>query len=121
MYMKILALGLSGLLLFGAAHATSLPSDEGLPAGGTDQSEIGKGLIGRWNITVDNNGQPTPAWLEVRLSGLRTLVGSFVGIEGSARPVSKINHNQGKFSFSIPPQWESGDRDFVFEGELTNK
>ena len=121
MHKKFLTLGLSSLLLFGAAQATSLLPNENLPAEDTDQSEINKGLIGRWNITVDNNGKATPSWLEVRLSGMRTLVGSFVGIEGSARPVSKIDYNNGKFSFAIPPQWESGDRDFVLEGELTNK
>ena len=120
MHKKFLTLGLSSLLLFGAANATTLLPNENLPAENIDQSEIGKDLIGRWNITVDNNGKPAPSWLEVKLSGTRTLVGSFVGIEGSARPVSKINYNNGEFSFSIPPQWESGDRDFVFEGELTN-
>lgn len=75
-------------------------------------------LIGRWDITVDENGKPAPSWLEVKLSGNRALVGYFVGNSGSARPVSKIHFNNGKFSFSIPPQWERGDQDFVIEGEL---
>ncbi|WP_353140371.1 DUF1080 domain-containing protein, partial [Pseudopedobacter sp.] len=47
-----------------------------------------------------------------------TLVGYFVSPSGSARPVSKVNFDNGKFSFTIPPQWESGDRDFIIEGEL---
>ena len=75
-------------------------------------------LIGRWDITIDENGKPAPAWLEVKLSGTRTLVGHFVGTTGSARPVAEIHFDKNKFSFSIPPQWESGDRDFVIEGEI---
>lgn len=79
-----------------------------------------KDLIGRWDITVDVDGKPSPSWLEVKLSGTRTLVGYFVGITGSARPVAKVNFDNGKFSFTIPPQWEEGDQDFVIEGELKN-
>lgn len=78
-----------------------------------------KDLIGRWDITIDRDGKPAPSWLEVKLSGNRTLVGYFVGITGSARPVSKVNFDNGKFGFSIPPQWERGDQDLVLEGELT--
>jgi Splicing factor len=83
------------------------------------QEEIpGKALIGRWDITVDRNGKPAPSWLEVKLSGYRTLVGSFVSTEGSARPVSEIKYENGKFSFSIPKQWEQGDNDLVVSGQL---
>lgn len=78
-----------------------------------------KDLIGRWDITIDRDGKPAPSWLEVKLSGNRTLVGYFVGISGSARPVSKVNFDNGKFSFSIPPQWERGNQDLVLEGEVT--
>ena len=59
---------------------------------------------GRWDITVYNSGQTMPSWLEVVHSGLHTLVGQFVGVGGSARPISKVNVNNGKLSFSIPPQ-----------------
>jgi hypothetical protein len=67
------------------------------------------------------DGQPVPAWLDVKLSGLRTLVGYFVGDEGSARPISKVNFEAGKVTFSIPPQWEFGTKDLVFEGILENE
>lgn len=80
-----------------------------------------KALIGRWDITVDENGKSSPSWLEVKLSGYRTLVGYFVGSSGSARPVAKVTFNNGKFSFTLPPQWESGDKDFVIEGELAGE
>lgn len=75
-------------------------------------------IEGRWDITIDMNGKPQPSWLEVRHSGHRTLVGSFVGIAGSARPVAQVNYAGGRISFAIPPQWESGGGDLVLEGEV---
>ena len=75
-------------------------------------------IEGRWDITVDVDGKKFPSWLEVRHSGLHMLVGQFVGIGGSARPVSRINFIDGKMSFSIPPQWEAEDNDLSVEGML---
>lgn len=75
-------------------------------------------IIGRWNITITVNGKQYPSWLEIQRSGFSTLVGKFVGIGGSARPVSHINFNDGKINFSIPPQWEPGKNDLVFEASL---
>ncbi len=74
-------------------------------------------LEGRWDITINMQGKEVPSWLEVRHSGLHTLVGDFVGTAGSARPVSKVNFSDGKMSFSIPPQWERGN-DLSVEGTL---
>lgn len=75
-------------------------------------------IEGRWNITIDVDGKKFPSWLEVRHSGLRTLVGQFVGISGSARPISRVNFSDGKMSFSIPPQWEPENNDLSVEGKL---
>jgi hypothetical protein len=75
-------------------------------------------LEGRWDLTVDMNGKPVPSWLEVHHSGLRTLVGRFVGGGGSARPIAKVNFSEGKFNFSIPPQWENSENDLKVEGTL---
>jgi len=72
---------------------------------------------GRWDITIYDAGKTMPSWLEVVHSGLHTLVGQFVGTGGSARPISKINFENGKVSFSIPPQWETGN-DLSFEATL---
>jgi len=58
--------------------------------------------------------------LEVKLSGVSTLVGYFVGDAGSARPISRVTFQGGKVTFSIPPQWETGNKDMVFEGTLEN-
>ena len=76
-------------------------------------------LEGRWDITVEMDGQKAPSWLEVRHSGFRTLVGAWVGVSGSARPVSKIRYADGKLMFSIPPQWESGTGDLSVEGQVS--
>src|SRR5215813_13771651 len=77
-------------------------------------------LEGRWDLTVDYNGKPMPSWLEVHHSGLRTLVGRFVGGGGSARPISKVNFSGGKFNFSIPPQWENSENDLSVQGTMEN-
>lgn len=69
-----------------------------------------------WDITVTMNGKTYPSWLEIRHSGLRMLVGRFVGTGGSARPISKIYLENGKMSFSIPPQWENDPNDLKVEG-----
>lgn len=78
-----------------------------------------KDLLGRWDLTVDVDGKPYPSWMEVKLSGSKTLVGYYVAVVGSVRPVSHIHFNDGKFKFNIPPQWEGGDKDFEINGELT--
>lgn len=75
-------------------------------------------IQGKWDISVNVNGKMFPSWLEVRHSGLEMLVGRFVGIGGSARPVSRINIKDGKMSFSIPPQWEPESNDLYVEGTL---
>lgn len=79
-----------------------------------------KKLEGRWDLVIAKDGRELPSWLEVRLSGNRTFVGRFVYAFGSARPVSHIKIKDGKFSFSIPPQWEAGESNMEFEGELVD-
>jgi hypothetical protein len=78
-----------------------------------------KSLEGRWDLTLMMNGKESPSWLEVEHSGVRTLVGRFVFVNGSARPISEVNFKDGKFSFTIPPQWEQETRDLEFEGTIT--
>jgi Domain of Unknown Function (DUF1080) len=75
-------------------------------------------LEGCWDITVHQPGKEVPSWLEIRHSGLRTLVGRFVGGGGSARPISEIKYTGGRMSFSIPPQWERDNMDLSVEGFL---
>jgi hypothetical protein len=86
----------------------------------TEQPNVSDSVAiqGRWDITIDMDGQSRPSWLEIHHSGLRMLVGSFVGVVGSARPISRIFLENGKMSFSIPPQWEDFPNDLKVEGML---
>ena len=72
-------------------------------------------LEGRWDLTLYKSGKSFPSWLEVRHSGTRTLVGQFVGMGGSARPISKVSFTNNMVSFSIPPQWDTASNNLVFE------
>lgn len=83
-------------------------------------AQIKTPLEGRWDLTITKNGQQLPSWLEVRHSGNNTLVGRFVYAFGSARPIAEVKLKDGKFYFSIPPQWEKGERWMDFEGSLEN-
>ncbi len=100
-------------------------------------SRDGSEVIGRWNLTVIIEGDDLeelglfrhglmdtegfPGWLEVKRSGFSTLVGYYVGYEGSARPISKINYSpeDGKYHFTIPPQWMDIE-DIYFEFTFSN-
>lgn len=84
---------------------------------GQEKQEIP--LEGRWDITVNMFKDQYPAWLEVRHSGFHTLVGRIMFMGGSARPISKINFSNGKFNFSVPPQWDNSDSDIQFDGEIS--
>jgi hypothetical protein len=85
-------------------------------------AQVGKQpIIGNWDLTVDmGNNQTAPSWLEVKLSGFKTLVGYFVADAGSSRPISKVTLDGQKVTFNIPPQWETGTNDLFFDGILDN-
>lgn len=70
---------------------------------------------GRWDITIHMSDKDVPSWLEVMHSGRKTLIGRFVYAFGSARPVAEVKPADGKYRFSIPPQWEPGERNMDFE------
>ena len=88
---------------------------------GSARAAEGSAIEGRWDISLMMDGKEYPSWLEVTHSGFKTLVGRFVYLNGSARPVSKVNFDGKKFSFTIPPQWENETKDLEFEGEITPK
>jgi hypothetical protein len=75
-------------------------------------------VVGRWDLRVRGPEKEYPSWLEVRQSGYRTLVGSFVGRTGSARPISRVEFENGRLVFTLPPQWERRTDDQHFEGRL---
>ena len=92
-------------------------------------------VIGKWDLTImmeqdqiENLGifrhglmasDGFPGWLQIKLSGFSTLVGYYVGYEGSARPIAEVHYNadKGKYHFTIPPQWMDID-DIYFEFSL---
>jgi hypothetical protein len=74
--------------------------------------------LGRWDLVVQSPQGEYPSWLEVRRSGHRALVGTFVGRFGSARPIGQVHVDNGRLHFSIPPQWEDRKDDLVFDGKL---
>jgi hypothetical protein len=76
-------------------------------------------VIGRWDITITKGGKSLPSWLEVQKSGTHTLIGRFVYAFGSARPISEVKPENGKYSFSIPLQWEEGTRNMDFQFEVS--
>jgi len=78
----------------------------------------GEALAGRWDIDIHTPGGDQPSWLEVRRSGSQALVGQFVGVVGSARPISRVAFENGALRFSLPAQWEKGDGDLSFDGKL---
>ena len=78
-------------------------------------------VIGRWDLTFQRpNGATGSGWLEVRHSGTRALVGSFVGLSGSARPVSDVQVTGNELRFTIPPQWERTDGSVTVTARLEN-
>lgn len=90
------------------------------------QSIPGSEIAGNWNLVVETDNGDRPSWLQVKTSGNNALVGHFVGISGSARPISEIKYSEhtGIYSFTIPQQWVNTDIDMHMEfthsnGELT--
>lgn len=75
-------------------------------------------VVGRWDITITGASRAQPSWLEVRPSGNGYLVGQFVGVVGSARPIARVDTAGGVMRFAIPPQWEQGKADLQVEGRL---
>jgi hypothetical protein len=73
-------------------------------------------LLGRWDLTVQGPDGEYPSWFEIKRSGYRTLVGSYVGQFGSARPVAEVKFDGTELRFTVPPQWEASRSSIVVEG-----
>jgi hypothetical protein len=84
------------------------------------QAQAGAPIIGRWDLTVQGTDRTYPSWVEVTLSGHKTLVGRFVAGGGSARPISKVTYDNGAVRFSLPPQWEIEPTDVQVTATLAN-
>jgi hypothetical protein len=84
------------------------------------EAQAGAPIIGRWDLTVQGTNRSYPSWVEVTLSGHKTLVGRFVAGGGSARPISKVTYDNGSVRFSLPPQWEIEPTDVQVTATLAN-
>lgn len=84
-------------------------------------AQEGNPLEGKWDMVIQKDGKQLPSWLEIKHSGIKTLVGYFVYANGSARPISEVKEKDGKFNFTIPPQWEDANTDLEFEGQLNGE
>lgn len=76
-------------------------------------------VVGTWDLTLTApDGRARPSWLEVHMSGRGVLVGRFVGVVGSVRPIARLTYANDTLRFSLPPQWEAGDADLQFAAAL---
>lgn len=77
-------------------------------------------FAGRWNLTVRRPDLTFPSWVELTptASGWE---GRFVGIWGSARPITTIVIDGTTLKFSLPPQYEGFPTDMSFEAELSGE
>lgn len=77
--------------------------------------------FGRWDLTLQGPNGPMPSWIEIRHSGNNAVVGQFVSVVGSARPISSITVGGDSLHFAIPPQWEPGNSDLVVSGHVSGE
>ena len=75
-------------------------------------------LQGRWDLAVATPRGDAPSWLEIEHSGRTALVGRFVGMDGSARPISQVVAVGDSFHFELPSQWESGSGALIVDGRV---
>lgn len=56
------------------------------------------------------------SWFEINDDGV--ISGRFVGIEGSARPMTEVRFEGNELYFRLPPQYEKREGDLIFKGVL---
>jgi hypothetical protein len=114
---SIFCFTVAGLLLAGAGALAQQPERprRQRPA----RERVIPPVIGRWDLTVQSGEGTYPSWLELQLSGYKTLVGYFVHRGGSVRPISRVEFEKGRVRFTLPVQWEQGSHDLAFEGQLS--
>ena len=102
-------------LLLGLTASTAT---SGLPTTVAQSRAVNERMVGRWDISIATPDGEKPSWLEVEESGRDQLVGRFVGVVGSARPISVIAVNGDSLSFAIPYQWEDGNGNLSVRGKV---
>ena len=109
MRMTRYAIALLTVILPGSVRMTPLPPH---------RVQAAERMLGRWDITIATPEGAKPSWLELEHSGRDVVVGRFVGIVGSARPIAVIAVNGDSLAFSIPHQWEAVTGDLTVRGKL---
>lgn len=71
-------------------------------------------VLGAWDVTVHRPSGPFPSWFEIS-NDLGEIVGRYVGIWGSSRPIPSIVIDGNRLSFALPPQYEGCKSDLRFE------
>ncbi len=101
------------------AHLAALAGTLITSATAQQQPDVRKPYTGRFDLTLTaSDGRKLPSWLEVQKSGNAALVGRFVAVVGSARPIAKIDYANDTIRFAIPPQWEGGSGDLRVEARV---
>ncbi len=103
------------MLLLGLIASTTPSANPGISS---HSLAVNERMVGRWDISIATPSGEQPSWLEVEESGRDQLVGRFVGVVGSARPISVIAVNGDSLSFSIPYQWENGNGNLSVRGAV---
>src|SRR3546814_12715358 len=118
MYKEICTGLLGGMLLTVVfpAWGNGIPADKQAFSQIPGETRSADDLTGRWDITIDQDGKSVPSWLEVKLSGNKTLVGYFVGVVGSARTVAVIHFKFGRFKSTFLHNGEGGEGTFILKG-----
>lgn len=73
-------------------------------------------IAGRWDAVVKLRDRNYASWFEIVDKG--ELSGRFVGIEGSARPMTELRFNGNELYFNLPPQYEKREGLLIFKGKL---
>ena len=76
-------------------------------------------IYGRWDVIVKGLRREHASWFEFTDEG-GELKGRFVGIEGSARPMTEVRFEGDELYFRLPPQYEKHKGDLVFNGRLVD-
>jgi hypothetical protein len=88
-----------------------------IPGYAQNGSSAYKPFLGSWDLTLKAAGKEYPSWIEISEDGgqLKALM---VGRWGSARPLPKIQIENGVLTFVSPKEEEGSDHDLVFQGKL---
>jgi len=74
-------------------------------------------IHGRWDAVVRLSDRDYASWFEINDD---VISGRFVGIEGSARPMTEVRFEDNELYFRLPPQYEKREGDLIFKGVLSD-